>query len=251
MRIVSFNIRYDCGLDGENNFEFRKSVILETIQREKPEIICFQEVLEHMAAWLKENLQGYYLVGCPREQNLVGEGLYIAYRYDKLDLFRLENFWLSPTPQIPATRYAEQSKCPRVCTEVVLHEIATGKCLRLVNVHLDHIGSQARVLGAEQILRKLQSETFLPHIPAIMLGDLNALPDDEEIRLIKNAPIFRCLTDEIGATFHGYGKADPIQIDYIFADPAITCTGIGKWTDQKGNVFLSDHYPIWADITLP
>ena len=250
MKIVSFNIRYDCGRDGENNFQYRKSVILETIRREKPEVICFQEVLENMAVWLKENLQDYYLVGCPREQNLVGEGLYIAYRYDKLDLFRLENFWLSPTPLIPASRYAQQSKCPRVCTDVVLQEIASGKCFRLINVHLDHIGTEARVLGAQQILNKLENETFLPDIPAVVLGDLNAQPEDEEIRLLKNAPGLRCLTDEIGNTYHGYGKADPCQIDYIFAHPDICCNGIGKWTDRKGEVYLSDHYPIWAEIAL-
>lgn len=251
MKLVTFNIRYDCGLDGENNFEYRKDLILKKIRQELPEIICFQEVLENMAAWLKENLPGYYIVGCPREQNLVGEGLYIAYRFDKLDLMKLENFWLSPTPLVPASRYEEQSKCPRVCTEVVLQERATNKCFRVINVHLDHKGTQARVLGTKQILNKLQNEAFLPQIPAIVTGDLNALPDSEEIRLFGQAPFLRCLTNDSGDTFHGFGKGEFCRIDYIFAHPDIVCSATGKWTDKEANVYLSDHYPLWAEISLP
>ena len=250
MKIVTFNIRYDCGKDGENNFEFRKDIILRTIRREMPEVICFQEVLTHMAAWLKESLPGYYVVGCPREQNLVGEGLYIAYRRDTMDLFRLENFWLSPTPEIPASRYEEQSKCPRVCTEVILQEISSCQCFRVVNVHLDHISSLARVLGAQQILDKLESETFLPDLPAIVTGDLNATPDAPEIQLFQKAPKLRCLTDDIGNTYHGYGLAEPMQIDYIFAHPSIACHKVEKWEDRDGAVFISDHYPVCAELEL-
>ena len=65
MKIVTFNIRYDCGLDGINNFDCRKALILEVIRREKPDIICFQEVLPHVARWLKEQLTEYYILGCP------------------------------------------------------------------------------------------------------------------------------------------------------------------------------------------
>ena len=251
MKLVTFNIRYDCGKDGENNFEFRKDLILRKIRAEMPEVICFQEVLTHIAAWLKESLPEYYVVGCPREQNLVGEGLYIAYRHDKLGLFRLENFWLSPTPEVPASRYQEQSKCPRVCTEVILQDIASSQCFRVVNVHLDHISSLARVLGTQQILDKLEKESFLPDIPAIVTGDFNATPDAPEIQLFKNAPKLRCVTEGIGNTFHGYGKAEPMEIDYIFAHPDIQCEKAEKWTDTDGPVYISDHYPVCAEFNLP
>ena len=250
MKLVTFNIRYDCGRDGENNFEFRKTLILQKIRQEMPDVICFQEIMENVAVWLKENLTGYYVVGCPREHNLVGEGLYIAFRYDKLDLLKLENFWLSPTPLVPASRYEEQSQCPRVCTEVVLHEFASGKCFRLLNVHLDHKGTQARVLGAAQIADKLGKETFLPEIPAVVVGDMNAGPDAEEIRIFRNATFLRCLTDNIGDTFHGFGNGPLCQIDYIFAHPDIICKSVEKWTDREGNVYLSDHYPICAELII-
>ncbi len=49
MKIVTFNIRCDFGQDGGNNFCFRKPLILEKLRREAPDIICFQEVLPHVA----------------------------------------------------------------------------------------------------------------------------------------------------------------------------------------------------------
>ena len=49
MKLVTFNIRCDFGQDGENNFEYRKDLILKKIAQEKPDMICFQEVLPHIA----------------------------------------------------------------------------------------------------------------------------------------------------------------------------------------------------------
>jgi len=68
MKLVTFNIRCDFGQDGENNFEYRKDLILKKIAQEKPDMICFQEVLPHIAKWLKENLTEYYVIGCGAER---------------------------------------------------------------------------------------------------------------------------------------------------------------------------------------
>ena len=73
MKLVTFNIRCDFGQDGENNFEYRKDLILKKIAQEKPDMICFQEVLPHIAKWLKENLTEYYVIGCGRSPELRDE----------------------------------------------------------------------------------------------------------------------------------------------------------------------------------
>lgn len=54
LKLVTFNIRCDYDQDGANSFRFRKPVILKKLAEEKPDVICFQEVLPHVAAWLKE-----------------------------------------------------------------------------------------------------------------------------------------------------------------------------------------------------
>ena len=248
MKLTTFNIRYDCGHDGINNFSCRKELILETIRREKPDIIGFQEVLPHVAVWLKENLTGYYVVGCPRCDDLTGEQVCVAFRPDKFNLMKMDTFWLSPTPYVPGSRYAEQSICPRTCTEAVLQELSSGKVLRLLNTHLDHEGSLARVLGAKQIIAHVQAAEFFPEAPAVLVGDLNAEPDSPEIQLLSG--YFRNLTEGIGITYHGFGGNQTATIDYIFLHGAVDGTTPKKWDECRGGVYLSDHYPVCTELTL-
>ena len=73
MKLVTFNIRCDWGGDGNNNFCFRKPLILEKLRAEAPDAVCFQEVLPHVAAWLKEALEGYNVIGCGRTEALDDE----------------------------------------------------------------------------------------------------------------------------------------------------------------------------------
>lgn len=248
MKLVTFNIRYDCGSDGINNFSCRKPFILETIAREAPDIIGFQEVLPHVAMWLKENLKDYYVVGCPRCDDLTGEQVCIAFRPNKFNLMKMDTFWLSPTPYVPGSRYPEQSICPRTCTEVVLQELSSGKVVRMLNTHLDHEGSLARLLGARQLLNRLDSEEFFPDAPVVLVGDLNAEPDSPEMQLL--ASRMHNLTDGIGITFHNYGGSGACSIDYIYLRGPIEGTAPVKWDECRDGLYLSDHYPVCAELTL-
>lgn len=251
MKFVTFNIRYDSGEDGANNFCYRKPLILQKIAAENPDIICFQEVLPHVAVWLKENLTDYYVIGCPRSETLEGEQVSIAFKKDRLNLMKMDTYWLSETPYVPGSRYPEQSDCPRICNEVVLQDQSTKKVFRLVNTHLDHIGAAARKRGLEQILGALDREVFFPEAPVIVTGDFNAEPDSEEMEIIWKAPGFVNVTAGIGITYHGYGNAaDQEQIDHIFLKGGIICETVEKWTDVQDGVYLSDHYPVCATLTI-
>ena len=102
LKLVTFNIRCDYDQDGANSFRFRKPVILKKLAEERPDVICFQEVLPHVAAWLKENLTDYTVIGCGRSETLEDEQMTIAFRTDRLNLINMETFWLSPTPYVRA-----------------------------------------------------------------------------------------------------------------------------------------------------
>lgn len=248
MRFVTFNIRYDCGRDGINDFDCRKGLILEVLGREEPDIVCFQEVLPHVAAWLKSALPDYYVVGCPREADLTGEQAAVAFRRDRYSLMKLDTFWLSPTPRAPGSRYPEQSCCPRTCTEAVLLENASGRVLRVMNTHLDHEGEAARLRGAEQILARLAAEDFFPQAPVFLAGDMNAAPDSREMALLRAA--LREETAGTGATFHNFGRGPEERIDYIFTRGPVACRSVKRWTDCREGVYLSDHYPVAAEFVL-
>ena len=157
MKVVTFNIRCDYGQDGLNEFANRKELILRKINQEKPDIIGFQEVLPH--------------VGCGRGANLRDEQMSIAYRRDRINLISMETWWLSQTPDVPGSRYEEQSSCPRTATEAVFEDIKNDKVFRFINTHLDHIGAQAREKGLTQIINQLKQEHFWKDIPVILCGN--------------------------------------------------------------------------------
>ena len=200
------------------------------------------------------NLNEYYVIGCGRGANLRDEQMSIAYRRDRINLISMETWWLSQTPDVPGSRYEEQSSCPRTATEAVFEDIKSGKVFRFINTHLDHIGEQAREKGLTQILNQLKQERFWKDIPVILCGDFNAEPNAPEMEIISRDSSFNNLTKDIGITFHGYYKNDPndppCSIDYIVLKGDWQCETVYKWTDEENGIYLSDHYPVCAVINL-
>lgn len=251
MKFVTFNIRCDFNQDGDNCFCYRAPLIKKKIEEEQPDIICFQEVLPHIAAWLKNELDGYYVIGCGRSAELRDEQMAVAYRKDKLNLMQMDTFWLSPTPYVPASRYEQQSDCPRICTEAVFEILDERKVFRLANIHLDHIGAEARELGLVQVMEKMEHPHFFSDVPVIITGDFNAEPDSEEMQVMNKYPEYVNLTENIGVTYHGYGaKDEECSIDFVFAKHIKSYEKPEKWEDKEGNVWLSDHYPVCVKIEL-
>ncbi len=249
IKLVTFNIRCDYGQDGINNFNFRAPLITDKINTEKPDIICFQEVLPHIASWLKNAFADYYIIGCGRSADFADEQEAIAFKKDRFNLVNMSTFWMSETPNIPGSRYEKQSICPRVTTEAVLYDLTEKKMFRLLNTHLDHEGVEARLLGLNQLLRKIETAEIFSDIPVIITGDFNAEPDSIEMKSIITSKKYRDLTADIDFTFHDYGKTRE-KIDYIFASGNIVCKNVKKWTDENNGVYLSDHYPVQADISI-
>ena len=245
MKLATFNIRCDYGEDGENNFCFRKPLILEKLRRERPDAVCFQEVRPHVAVWLKEALEGYYVIGCGRSETLEDEQMTIAYRKDRLNLIAMETFWLSETPWVPGSRFPKQSVCPRTGTEVLLEDLDGKYVFWLTNVHLDHEFPEARERGLAQLLRRAEERRLFPHAPQIIAGDMNAEPDSLELAALRESP-YRNVTEGIGVTYHGFGRADQsCSIDYILTR-GFACQRVEKWTEERNGVYLSDHYPVCA-----
>lgn len=249
MKLVTFNIRCDYNQDGKNSFCYRKPYILNKLNKERPDIICFQEVLPHVATWLKENLTDYYILGCGRDEGLEDEQTAIAFNKFQYQLIQMNTFWLSNTPLVPGSRYENQSICPRTCTEVVIQDLKTKEIFRIVNTHLDHEGSEARVLGMQQILEYLNQVTLFKKSTIILTGDFNAYPNDPEVTMISKVGKLNDLTTGIEATYHEFGTlAKNTKIDYIFASPHVICKHKQCWTDEEEGVFLSDHYPVCVEI---
>lgn len=248
LKIFTFNVRVAVD-KGANDFSLRKHRIAEIINTEKPDVVGFQEATGTMREALSEMLDGYYIVGCGRENNYRGESAAVAFRRDKFELIKLENFWLSATPQIAGSRYGEdQSSCPRVTTALFLVEKNGGRPFWFINTHLDHVGSTARLLSSVQLMQFISER----NAPCILTGDFNAGPSSKEIRYItsnEKLGLIDCTAD-VGGTFHDYGKMDKYaKIDYIFTNLPCDVSKSIAYPDKAPNgTYYSDHLPVCAFI---
>lgn len=253
MKIVTFNIRYDNPDDGPNAFPCRKQLIYEAITAYQPDIIGFQEVLPHIAHWLKETFTDYYCIGHGREADLKGEQVMLAYRKLRYNLHSVSTFWLSPTPRVAGSRYAEQSICPRTCISAVFED-STHNRFRVYNTHLDHEGAAARAQAAQQLVETIKTDCKTEALPFILMGDFNAEPSAPELCISEKAAAkglkLTDLSADAGGTFHNFGKCSPVKIDYIFAGGGFTSSACTLWKDSRNGVYLSDHYPVAAELTL-
>jgi len=71
-------------------------------------------------------------------------------RADRYNLLRFDHFWLSDKPHTPGL-LGWDAACPRMVTWVCLQDKRNGDTLFVFNTHLDHVGIQAREMGAVRI----------------------------------------------------------------------------------------------------
>ena len=253
MKIVTFNLRTDVKVDGENRFQFRKGIILDKLTNEAPDVVGFQEVAPAMAAFLSRYLDREYMfVGCGRMADFSCESCKIAFRRDKYELLALDTFWLSDTPHIPGSRFACASEYPRVCTHVMLRPVDGGTPFHIYNTHLDHLNDEARTLGAKTILARMADDLEKWDYPAAVMGDMNAEPASRPIRTFLEDPVLG-LTDHtanIPVSFHDYGRIPGVKIDYILSRGMKSTSETRAWDDVSDGIYLSDHYPLCAELDL-
>lgn len=254
IQIVTFNLR--CvwnGSDGINNFIHRAGMVYDKVMHTLPEVILFQEMVAPHLKLLRRMLPEYTFYGHFRDADYTGEGVFTAVRNDRLEVLGFDCYWLSPTPTLPGSRYENQSIYPRTCLTVLLRDPGTGVRLRVLNVHLDHISDEARILGIRQVLEDLASRQRADALPFVLAGDLNADPGSETIRFC-NAFAALPMTDvtaEIPVTYHNWGQMHE-KIDYIFVPQSMQAAvrSVTAWTDQADGIYLSDHFPVSAVLDL-
>jgi endonuclease/exonuclease/phosphatase family metal-dependent hydrolase len=258
IKVCTFNLRVVAEVDGINIFYNRTGRIYETIKNESPEIIGFQEVNPFMKKWLGDELSplGYTVVGCGRGKDYRGEATCIAFKRDYFELISLETRWLSATPLVPGSRYAaDQSGCPRVYTAATLKHNDSDEIFIFLNTHLDHKGSEARKLGALDVVRYLSER----NLPCIITGDMNAIPGTPEIEAftayeLGGKTVIEA-TATVGGTFHSFGHYTPEKahkIDYIFT--TLPCDPSKSYVIKDipvDGLYISDHNPVCAFIELP
>ena len=244
--------------DGINYFFNRSPMILKKIREEKPDIIGFQEATREIHRWLDANLDEYTIVGMGRNADFSGEANPVAFRKERFDLFGLTQFWLSETPEIPGSRYAHQSHCPRILLSVKLRDTVSGKMFYVYNTHLDHVDDEARLLGIRQVLEEIKRDHLKSPATVLLMGDMNATPDEISMIEVLNldVPLLTDTSKTVVNTFHGYHGGSAFdrdkgkKIDYIFTDISDCTTKAYAWEDENNGIYLSDHYPVVCEFDI-
>lgn len=251
VRIMNYNVRCLSPLDlGEKNWFYRADLIIDSIGKEAPGIIGFQEVTTWQYDYLCETLTGFDSVITYRDESFNSEGCPIFYQTELYSLVDKGSFWLSETPDVMSKDWCAAHY--RICSYVILKDNATTKEFVVFNTHLDHVSDEARINGIGVVLDKIAE---FGGLPAVLMGDLNAEESSETYRSATEHFLdakYQTENTMKSCTYQNWGEAlDRNCIDYVMVSfSGFTVNSYKVVTDTYDGVYTSDHFPLSVSLTL-
>lgn len=254
LKIMTYNIRLDVAVDGENDWSHRKDFFTSQIQFYEPDIFGVQEAKPNQVIDIATALSQYSYVGIGRDGIGQGESSNIFYKEDRFKVLESNTFWLSETPDKISKGW--DAAFNRVCTYSLFKDLKTKKTFWVFNTHLDHVGELARTNGILLILSKI-AKLNTKKYAVIFMGDFNSRPtDDRIIALKKKMDDTKEISEEKpfgpSGTFNGFKHNEPVTelIDYIFIskDGKFGVQKYAVLSDSKDLKYPSDHLPVYVEI---
>ena len=238
INLATYNIRYHNGGDSArgDGWGQRYPHIANIVKFHDFDIFGTQEGYTVQLEELKEALPGFAYIGVGRDDGRdAGEHSAIFYRTDLFEVVDSGNFWLSETPDTPSVGW--DAALPRICSWGHFRHTPSGKEFMMFNLHMDHVGKQARVESAKLVRAMIDS--LGRGIPAVVTGDFNV---DQNHESYGTMTADQTLLDSYEAadlvyadngTFNnfmtdGYSTS---RIDHIFVTPNIDVKRYGVLTD--------------------
>ena len=257
VKVMSFNIRYGSARDGENRWELRKDLVVQTIREYDPDLLGTQETLQFQADYLSKHLPDYAYVGWSRVPGEKNEHCGIFYRRSRFTQRVAGQFWLSETPAVAGSK-SWDSSLPRVVTWVDFTDRTTGRAFRFLNTHFDHRGRTARVKSAELI----RNHVSALDTPVIVTGDFNCGAGSDPWKaffsgtqtplLIDSYRRFKPEKTADEGTFGGFrGTTAGARIDWILHSRHYKTQNATILRTNANGRYPSDHYPVTATLLLP
>lgn len=257
LRVMTFNLRFDNPDDGVHRWPFRKECVVETVLRERPDLLATQEGMRIQLQYLSDHLEGYEPVVKWRLWDRKPKVQYptIYYRTKDLSPKAGGEFWLSQTPFVHLSK-SWGSAFPRLFTFARFLHRPTGKGIWFGNTHLDHVSEHARIEGA----RLIASWVRRKRLPVVLAGDFNAPPESHVHDILTRQlgglrdtwRILKGPNEEGFSTVHHFtGKPMGERIDWILVSPVVRVAEARILDRSESNAFPSDHFPYTAVIGIP
>lgn len=261
LNVMTFNIRWDNPGDSANAWPFRKDKVAGQILFHAADVVGVQEALHRQMLDLKTRLPKYAYVGVGRDDGKE-KGEYSAIFYDstRLRLQKSGTFWLAPNPETAGMK-GWDAALPRIVTWAMFRYRNARNQFYVFNTHFDHMGKIARAESAKLLLRKVLEigGTY----PCIVMGDFNAAPDDEPIKIIGDVNDVNHLINAKAVstsphygpsgTFNGFQAKETTDqpIDHIFIKNGVRVLQHATLSQTWGGRFSSDHFPVFARVLIP
>ena len=235
---ASYNLRnanHNDSVNG-NGWGLRYPVIAGIVQYHDFDVFGTQECFIHQLEDMKKALPEYDYIGVGRDNGKTeGEHSAIFYRTDKFEVIDKGDFWMSETPDVPSKGW--DAVLPRICSWGHFKCKDSGFEFLFFNLHMDHIGKNARVESALLVLKKMKE--IGDGLPVILTGDFNVDQTHKSYDVLVNKWTLcdsyeKC--DIRYATNGTFNNFDPnsftkSRIDHIFVSPDFHVKKYGVLTD--------------------
>jgi len=253
--VATYNIRY-ASPTGANAWPERRPLVCDVIRAMNPDVMGTQEGLLPQLNDIAEALPQYHWIGAGRDGGMNGEFMAVFYRTNRLQPLSTNHYWLSDTPEVPAsTSWGNRTR--RMVTSVAFRDRQTGITFDFVNTHFDHEVPVARVRSA-QLIRERLGKVNSPFV--LLVGDFNTNAESN--------PVYDALTGEgflkdtwteaakrIGegiATFNGFQaiRTNGARIDWILTRGNVRVDSTEIVTTRPDGKWPSDHFPVVSRMVL-
>ncbi|WP_223396048.1 endonuclease/exonuclease/phosphatase family protein [Nocardioides rotundus] len=241
LQVMSYNMRHGEGVDGVLDLDR----IAGEIRDSGAEVVALQEVDNNWGArsdyadqakeladrlgWDYAYAANLDLDPLPGETKRRQYGTAVLSRYPILS---------SRNHLLTNIEYPERPTEQRGLLETVVN--VRGAHVSVLNTHLDHQRAEQRISQVREIL----AITDRISRPTVLMGDLNALPDTTEVRMLTPGRFVDAFAGRTDADTYP-AEAPDRRIDYILGSNEVTFSGARLLTSQA-----SDHLPLLATASF-
>ena len=236
--VAIYNVRNHNSSDSinGNGWAQRCSIICKQVEFYDFEVFGAQEVLHDQLLDMKEQLPGYDYVGVGRDDGETkGEYAPIFYKKQLFQLLDFGHFWMSEVIDRPNKGW--DAALPRICTWAKLKDVETGFEFFFFNLHMDHVGVEARRNSARLVLDQIKG--ICAGLPVILTGDFNVDQHSPNYEILEGSELLKdsyqaaTIRYALNGTFNDF-KSDmktESRIDHIFVSPGFKVERYGILTD--------------------
>lgn len=265
LKLMTYNIKF-ASPDFKPSWQERREMLIDLIQKYKPDIIGTQEGLKEQIDYLADHLADYVVIGEGRKGGDDDEHMAIFFRRDKFRLREMQSFQLSETPEIIGSGPKVN---PRMVTWVRLAIInrlkeseespypqdyrghwENTKELYVFNTHYfnGRNDSLARLNASKLILQRVNAlnrfGAWTTERPVFLMGDFNCRP---------GSPPYKVLIGDKNSTDPDLLKnsfEDLSKIDWILYKGAVKVLKYDVVDYNVNGVYPSDHKPVIVEFEI-